>query len=95
MPIDFGQLVIDTAQNLLTKKGAADTTAPKHKESNLEKFMKGKSPTVDLGAAVNPVPSVKSVWLAGLWSKYITKAMDTDNVKRQKAFAKLTGIKVG
>ena len=41
--MDWGDLIVSTAKNLLKSKGA-DTKAPTYKPSNLERFMKGKVP---------------------------------------------------
>lgn len=92
MAIDWGDLVVKTAQNLLKNKGA-DTKAPAYKPSNLERFMKGKSKTVALGAAIDPAQSARTNWLAGLWQKFIGEGMD-QSTANAKAFKALTGINI-
>ena len=90
MAIDWGDLVVSTAKNLLKQKGA-DTKAPAYKPSNLERFMKGKSPGIKLGAAIDPARSSRSTFL--LWQKFLGKSMDQSSASL-KAFQKLTGINI-
>ena len=92
MPIDWGDLVVSTAKTLLKQKGA-DTKAPAYKPSNLERFMKGKSPGINLGAAIDPARSSRSTFLSGLWQKFLGKSMDQSSASL-KAFQKLTGINI-
>ena len=90
--MDWGDLIVSTAKNLLKSKGA-DTKAPTYKPSNLERFMKGKSTGVNLGAAIDTAQSARSTFLAGLWQKFLGKSMD-QSAANLKAFQKLTGINI-